>query len=243
MTSTNYEISDGYDSNKSPEHYFTCMNTMIFEEDALLFPIENLTKTLKEGRISGDVIINLSVASVVHHLYAACDFFKHLIVLEVNDRCTIKLKRWLDSRTGVIGDQLSDREGKVRSSLQNIVKCDPEKENMTDPIVLPPADCIFSAWLLEEISKDQHGYIRYLRKFSKMLKPGGHLILIGALRMTYFFVGKNKFRSFKNYEAFIRKALAGEGFVIDKCKIKKRTTVSDLSDYKAVIFISAHKEK
>ncbi|XP_071969410.1 nicotinamide N-methyltransferase-like isoform X2 [Engystomops pustulosus] len=213
---------------------------------------------LGQGHIKGDILIDLSKGSLIHHLYAACEFFKHIIVLKIKDRCIMELKRWVDRRTGAFdwchaaqlhvdlegkSDQLEDKEGKVRSALQHVVKCDLQKENMTEPIDLPLADCIISVVLLDYISKDQDDYIRYLRKFSKLLKPGGHLILIGVLDATYLTVGKDKFHVFNYNEEFVRKALVGEGFVIDRWEVKKRTNVSDLIDYKALIFIAAHKEK
>ncbi|XP_056400839.1 indolethylamine N-methyltransferase-like isoform X1 [Hyla sarda] len=208
--------------------------------------------------INGDVLIDLSGSSMVHHLYSACEFFQHIIVLKVSDGCIMELKRWLDSRTGAFdwghvtklhveiegnSGQFQDKEGKVRSSVPHVMKCDLEKENMTDPIVLPPADCIISVGILDAICKDQDDYRRYLRKFSGLLKPGGHLILFGFLAVTYYTVGKDKLHAFSYDEDFARKALVGEGFVIDYCVVKKRTNVSDLTDYKAMIFIAAHKEK
>ncbi|XP_071969439.1 nicotinamide N-methyltransferase-like isoform X2 [Engystomops pustulosus] len=209
------------------------------------------------GHIKGDILIDLSCNSLVHQLYSACEFFKHIIVLKVNDRCILELKRWVDRRTGAFywghaaklhgyftgkSDQLQDKEGKVRSALQHVMKCDLAKENMTEPIDLPSADCIISAWLLDAISKDQDEYIQYLRKFSKLLKPGGHFILIGCLYTTYFIVGKDRLHMLRYDEDFARKALVGEGFVIDFCEVKKRSNVSDITDYKAIIFIAAHKK-
>ncbi|XP_056400836.1 indolethylamine N-methyltransferase-like [Hyla sarda] len=231
---------------------------VVFGDDLLKFPIESLAKTFTQGHINGDVLVDLSVSSFVHHLYSACEFFQHIIVLKASDRCIMELKRWLDTRTGAFdwghatklhgeiqgnSNQFQDTEGKVRSAIPHVMKCDLEKENMTDPIVLPPVDCIISAVLLDSICKDQDDYIRYLRNFSKLLKPGGHLMLIGALDMTYYTVGKDKIHAFPYDEDFARKALVGEGFVIDYCNVKKRTNVSDLIDYKSVIFIAAHKEK
>ncbi|XP_056400554.1 nicotinamide N-methyltransferase-like isoform X1 [Hyla sarda] len=190
---------------------------------------------------------------MVPHLYAASEFFKHVIVLKVSDRCIMELKRWLDTRTGAFywghatklhlgnSDQLQDKEENVRSAVQHVMKCDLEKENVTDPIVLPPADCIISAGLLDVICKDQDDFIRYLRKFSALMKPGGNMIFIGCLEMTYYTVGKDKFHGFPYDEEFVRKALVGEGFVIDYCNVKKRTNVSDIIDYNGVIFIAAHK--
>ncbi|XP_075185221.1 indolethylamine N-methyltransferase-like [Anomaloglossus baeobatrachus] len=249
---------DGFHSRQFLEHYFSDKSTIVFGDDALRFPIECLTKMFSEGHIKGDVLIDLSVGSLVHHLYAACEFFQHLIVLKINDRCIMELKRWVDERTGAFdwghaaklhvdiegnSDQSEDKEQKVRSALHHVMKCDLEKENMMDPIILPPADCIISAWLLDAVCKDQDDYMRHLRKFSRLLKPGGHIILFGNLDATYYTVGKHKFHHLNYDEDFARKALVGEGFIIDCCKTKKRVIMDDLIDYKAVIFIVAHKEK
>ncbi|XP_069804232.1 nicotinamide N-methyltransferase-like [Dendropsophus ebraccatus] len=252
-----YYCVQGFDPRQHLEDYLSDKADMVFGEDALKFPIENLAKIFTIGHIEGDVLLDLSVGSMVHHLIAACEFFEHIIVLKVNDRCILELKRWLDSRTGAFNwehvtkvhreneaysDKLQDKEEKLRSAISHAIKCDLEKENMTNPIVVPPADCIISAWLLDVTCKDQDDYIRYLRKFSGLLKPGGHLIIIGALDMTYYTVGKNKLHALTYDEDFARKALVGEGFVIDDCKVHKRTAVSYLTDYKAMIFIAAHKE-
>ncbi|XP_071969420.1 nicotinamide N-methyltransferase-like [Engystomops pustulosus] len=195
---------------------------------------------------------------MIHHLYSACELFKHIIVLKVNDRCIMELKRCVDTRTGAFdwchvaqlyvdkegnSDDVQYKEGKVRSALQHGVKFDPEKENMTEPIDLPPADCIISAWLQEVISQDKDDYVRYLRKFSKLLKPGGQLILVGSLEATQFKIHKEKFHVLTCDEEFVRGVLVGEGFKIDYCDVFKRTVISDLADHNHVIFIAAHKEK
>ncbi|XP_072012449.1 nicotinamide N-methyltransferase-like isoform X2 [Engystomops pustulosus] len=248
----------GCDSREYLESYCSDKPDMPLRDDSLIFPLEHLTKTFKLGDIKGDILIDLSISSIVHHLYAACEFFKHIIVLKVQDRCILELKRWVDTRTGAFhwghvaqlhadiegkSDQAHDKEGEVRSALQHVLKCDLEKENMTEPIDLPPADCIISAWLLNVICKDQNDFIKYIRKFSKLLKPGGHFLFIGCLGATYYIVGKDKLHVFTYDEEFARKALVGEGFVIDRCEVKKRTNVCDLIDYKAIMFIAAHKEK
>ncbi|XP_056397740.1 nicotinamide N-methyltransferase-like [Hyla sarda] len=248
----------GFDSRQYLEHYLSDKPDMAFGDDTLKFPIENLTNIFTRGHIKGDVLIDLSTGSFVHHLYAACEFFQHIIVLKASDGCIMELKRWLDSRTGAFdwshvtklhveiqgnSDQFQDKEEKVRSAIPHVVKCDLEKENMTDPIVLPPADCIISAVLLDVVCKDQDDYRRYLRKFSGLLKPGGHMILIGGFGTTYYTVGKEKFQALTYDEDFVRKALVGEGFVLDSFVTKKRTAVSDLTDYKDLIFVAAHKEK
>ncbi|XP_075696787.1 nicotinamide N-methyltransferase-like [Rhinoderma darwinii] len=252
-----YHVHD-FDTRQCLEHYFSDKPDMAFGDDFLKFVIDNFRQVFAVGHINGDILIDLSFGSAVHHLYSACEFFKNIIVLKVNNRCIMELKRWVDERTGAFywghtskllqekeenSDQFQDQEAKLRSAIQHVVKYDLEKENMTDPLVLPPADCVISACLLDAISKDQDDYIRYLRKFTRLLKPGGHLMLIGTLGTTYFTVGKDKFHSFTYDEDFVRKVLVGEGFIINYCNVKERTSVSDLVDYKAVINIAAYKEK
>ncbi|XP_069804080.1 nicotinamide N-methyltransferase-like [Dendropsophus ebraccatus] len=256
MASHKHYCVHGFNSRQHLEHYFS--DKPVFEEDFLIFPIENLTKLFLEGDIKGDVLIDLSAGSMIHHLYAACEFFKHIIILKVRDRCIMELKRWLNTRTGAFewghatkihidvegkSAQLLDKEAKVREAAQHVAKCDLNKEKIMDPVVLPPADCIISVFLLDNSCKDQDDYIRYLRKFSELLKPGGHLILVGVVNMTYYTVGRDKFHGFTYDEDFARKALVGEGFVIGKCVTKEATGISDLVDHKGVIFIAARKEK
>ncbi|KAM4015587.1 indolethylamine N-methyltransferase-like [Anomaloglossus baeobatrachus] len=249
---------EGFDSRQWLEHYFSDKSALVFRDDITLFPIECFAKTFSEGHIKGDVLIDLSVGPLVHHLFAACEYFKHIVVMKVSDRCIMELKRWVDERTGAFdwghaaklhayidikSDQLENKEQNVRSALYHVVKCDLEKENMMDPIVLPPADCVISFWLLDAISKDQDDYRRHLRKFSKLLKPGGHIILIGSLDATYYTVGKHKFHILTYDENFVRKALAEQGFIIDCYKRKERIIVDDLCDCKVLFYIVAHKEK
>ncbi|XP_077105847.1 indolethylamine N-methyltransferase-like [Ranitomeya variabilis] len=247
-----------FDSRENLENYFSDKPNMVLGEDSLKFPLENLSKTFKEGNIYGDILIDISPSAMIHHLFPACEFFKYIIVLKMRDRCILELKRWVDSRTGAFNwshaakmqadigessDPLQDKEVKVRSALQHVVKYNLEKENITDPIVLPLGDCIISTWLLDVICQNGDDYVRYLKKFSKLLKPEGHLILLGVLDATYFTVGKDKFQYFTYNEDFARKAVVEAGFLIDRCVVKKRTAVCDLIDHKAVIFIAAHKAK
>ncbi|XP_066461810.1 nicotinamide N-methyltransferase-like [Eleutherodactylus coqui] len=260
MDSSAYKLYhvDGFDSRQHLEHYLADKSYKAFTEDFLTFPMENLAKTFKMGNIKGEILIDLSIGSMIHHLYSACEFFKHIIVLKVRDRCILELKRWLDTRTGAFHwghatqlhvdiqgnrDQLQDKEEKMRLAIQHVMKCDLEKENMIDPMNVPPGDCIISAWLLDVISKDHDEYRSYLRKFSCLLRPGGCLILIGDLDATYFRIQKDKLHVLRYDEDFARKALCEAGFVINCCEIKERASTTDLIDYKAVIFIAACKEK
>ncbi|XP_063798040.1 nicotinamide N-methyltransferase-like [Pseudophryne corroboree] len=246
----------GFDSRELLETYFS-NKELDFGEDSTKFPMECLHRAFSEGHIKGDLLIDISPGSLIYQLYTASEYFKQILVLKCSEQCIMELNKWINTRTGSFdwshvmayikclegnSDQCQDKDITLKTAITNIMKCDIDKENLTDLEVLPPADCVISAAMLEFISKDQDDYIRNLRKFEMLLKPEGFLILIGLLNTTYVMVGQDKVHVFKYDENFARKVLTDEGFVIDHCAVHKRTTVSDLTDYDAIIFITAHRE-
>ncbi|XP_063798019.1 nicotinamide N-methyltransferase-like [Pseudophryne corroboree] len=255
--STKFYHVHGFDSRENLESYFSNKEEMVFKDDSLQFPMESLYRAFNEGLIKGDLLIDISSGSYVHHLYSASGCFKQVCVLRCADKCIMELNRWIHKRTGAfdwshIFSLVKDLEGKsdlfqgeditLKTAIANIMKCDFEKENLTDPEVLPPADCVITVWLLELISKDQDVYRKNFRKIGKLLKPKGNLIIIAMLNTTYLTVGQDKIHVFKHDENFVKQVFTEEGFIIDHCAVKKRNAVSDLCDYGAILYIAAHKE-
>ncbi|XP_075047532.1 nicotinamide N-methyltransferase-like [Mixophyes fleayi] len=252
-----YHVHD-FDSNAYLDTYFSDKPEMVFGDEFIKFPMEKLHHVFSEGLIKGDILIDICAGSFIHHLYSACGFFKQISVLKFNEKCIMELNKWLHTCTGAFdwrhasayikeiegsSDQYQEKEITLKTAIKLIVKCDIEKENLTDLMALPQADCVISAGILDFISKDQDDYIRYLRRIAKLLKLGGHLILIGLLNATYFEMGQDRFHIFNCDENDIRKVLTGEGFIIDHCDVFRRKAVSDLTDYEAIVFITAYREK
>ncbi|XP_063797916.1 nicotinamide N-methyltransferase-like [Pseudophryne corroboree] len=247
----------GFDSREYLETYFSNKQEMGFGDDSIKFPMECLDRAFSEGHIKGDLLIDISIGSLIHHLYAASGYFKQILVLKVSEQCIMELNKWINTRTGAFdwshimpyikctegnSDQCQDKDMTLKTAITKVIKFDIDKENLTDLEVLPPADCVFIGMMLEFISKDQDDYIKNFRKFVKLLKPEGHLILFGVLNTTYAMIGQDKVHVFKCDENFVRKVLTDERFVIDHCAVQKRTAVSDHTDYETVIFITAHRE-
>ncbi|XP_068102600.1 indolethylamine N-methyltransferase-like [Hyperolius riggenbachi] len=247
-----------FDSRDHLETYFSDKPDMEFADDSLKFPMVNFNYTFSSGFVKGDVLIDVSFSSAIHHLYSACDIFKDIIILKVNEKCNMETSRWKDSRTGAFNwkhtsthatklegksAQVQDKDPQLRTAISHVISCDFENENITHPVVLPFADCITSLWILEAISKDEDDYMRNLEKMSKLLKPGGHLILLGVLNTSYYIVGGEKFHMFGFDESFVKNALRKLGFVIDYYSVQRRKNESKLCDYKASMFITACKTK
>ncbi|XP_063797921.1 nicotinamide N-methyltransferase-like [Pseudophryne corroboree] len=259
MDSSNHKFYPvhGFDSKEYLETYLSSKPDMDFRDDSIKFPMECLHRAFSAGHIKGDLLIDISYGSFIHHLYTASGYFKQILVLKVSEQCIMELNKWINTRTGAFdwshiieyikfteenSDQCQDKDMTLKTAITKIMKCDIDNENLTDPEVLQPADCVISAGFLDLISKDQDDYINNFRKLVKLLKPEGYLLLIGLLNTTYKMVGQEKIHVFRYDEKFARKVLTDEGFVIDHCAVKKRKVVSYLSDYEAVIFITAHRK-
>ncbi|XP_073459508.1 indolethylamine N-methyltransferase-like [Aquarana catesbeiana] len=246
----------GMDSRSHLDTYFSNKEDMVFAEDTLKFPMVMIHYQFSTGRAEGTFLIDISIGSFIHHLYSASKFFKKIVLLKFQEKCIMELNRWLHDRTGAYDwshtssaaaelegtrDQLQEQDMRLRSSIKQILKCDFEQENISNQVLLPLADCIISAWILEIISKNEDEYMKNLEKIIKLLKPGGQLLLIAALDITYWFVGAELFHSFKCNEEFVKNAFVKLGLVINYCAVQRRRNVSNLTDYKAILFIAGRK--
>ncbi|XP_072283393.1 indolethylamine N-methyltransferase-like [Pyxicephalus adspersus] len=249
---------DGMDSRGHLDVYFSGKEDMIFGDDSLKFPMTNLHYQFSSGQIVGKFMIDISTGSFIHHLFSASTFFKDIVILRFNEKCIMELTRWLHDRTGAFDwthasaaavelegkrDQIQDKEMRLKASIKQILKCDFEQENITSPVVLPLADCVISAVLLDSICKNEDEYMKNLGKILKLLKPGGKLLLFGLLEETYVTVGGERIHRFKYNEDFVKNALYKLGLVIDYLAVQRRCNLSDITDYKAIFFIVACKGK
>ncbi|XP_018430594.1 PREDICTED: nicotinamide N-methyltransferase-like [Nanorana parkeri] len=248
-----------FNSRSHLEFYLSGKEDMVFGEDSLKFPMMNLHYVFSRGFICGNLLIDLTMGSVIHHLYSASNIFQDIIIMKFSEKCSMaRRSSWQGDRAGAFSwnhtktsveelegksDQIQDKELNLKASIKHIVTCNLEEENLTHPLVLPLADCVISEGLLDVISKDEEDYMRNLEKVSNLLKIGGHLILFGLLNTTYITAGADRFHMMKYNESFVRSALSRLGFVIDYCAAQRRRNVSDLIDYSHIIFITAHKEK
>ncbi|XP_069804633.1 indolethylamine N-methyltransferase-like [Dendropsophus ebraccatus] len=248
----------GFDSRKVLDTYMSDEEGKTFGDDALIFPMKKIHSIFVQGHITGDSLIDISMGSFIHHLYPAYDFFKEVTLLRVSEGCVMELNKWLNTRTDafdwahtarmlaeITGDSDQDLEKDVRlkAAIKRIMKCDLQEENLTDPEILPLADCVITAGLLDIISEDLKAYAKNLKKISNLLKPGGHLMLLGSVNATYMMVGEEKIHVLKYDESHARKALTDLGFTIDHCEVHNRKAESHLINYEGVIFIAAHKKK
>ncbi|XP_068099310.1 indolethylamine N-methyltransferase-like isoform X2 [Hyperolius riggenbachi] len=211
------------------------------------------------SHMAGEILIDISAGPLVHHLYSACEVFQEIILMRPTEKCIMEIMKWHDDRTGAfcwghVAKHVTDLEGKseeceakemkLKSAITHIVKFDPEIESLTHLIGVLQADCIISYGFLDVVCKDQEDYKRNLRKILNILKPGGHLILYGALNTSYYTVEGHKFHVLSYNEHFASNALLAEGMTILQCEVTPRKSESHhLTDYDGRLFITACKQE
>ncbi|XP_018430499.1 PREDICTED: nicotinamide N-methyltransferase-like [Nanorana parkeri] len=180
--------------------------------------------------------MDASSGPIVHHLFQVSHLFKEITLLRVSERCIMELRKWLDSHSEAFDwshistvmadlqgphDDWQEKEMQLRSAIKEILKFDITKENPTDPIVLPQADCVITMWILDSTSTNEDEYMTTLRKMMKFVKPGGLLLVIATVNGTYYKVGEDTMHVFQHDENFVKNAVTKEGFTVTHCEVLK----------------------
>lgn len=84
-----------------------------------------------------------------------------------------------------------EKAATLRRVVADILPIDVHCSQPLAPDALPSAgaDCLVSCFCLESVSPDLPAFTRALGNIQKLLRPGGHLLLIGALGESYYFGG------------------------------------------------------
>ncbi|XP_068120205.1 indolethylamine N-methyltransferase-like [Hyperolius riggenbachi] len=220
----------------------------------LPFVLERLAKIF--GKVKGDTMIDIGTGPTIYQLLSACEAFKNVIVSDFTDKNREEFKTWLTNQPGahdwspvvkyvcqLEGNRISwkEKEDNLRKAIKRILKCDVLLSNPLDPVVLPQADCILSCLALESACKDQQAYVTALNNVTSLLKPGGHLVLTGALESHYYMVGEVKFSGLFLTEKFIRESLSGIGYVVESFETSEKEFREDVTKYAGVFVMVARR--
>ncbi|XP_053310934.1 indolethylamine N-methyltransferase-like [Spea bombifrons] len=238
--------------------FFSPKSDKLLLEESTAIPMKYLYKEFSSGRIKGDSLIEFGYGPCIHHLLAICEFVKEITLLEFNDVTISELEKWLNNHEESFdwshaSKLMIDLEGKsggwqekeelLRGKIKQILKCDITKDNITDPVVLPKADVIISMWGLDILSTTKDEYVKNLRKIASLLKPGGRMILVSDINVTFYMAGGHKYGILTYDEEFLKTTLKNEEFVIETYEAYDRKADYDVIDHEKVIYITALKQK
>ncbi|CAI9616957.1 unnamed protein product, partial [Staurois parvus] len=186
------------------------------------------------GGIRGDVLIDIGTGPTIYQLLSACESFPYIIASDFTDQNREELEKWLKNDPEAFDwseivktvceieekkDEWEEKQNKLRSRIQKVLKCDVTKTNPLDPTEVPLADCLITSLCLETACKDLEAYRCSIQNITRLLKPGGHLVLIGALGNTYYMVQQKAFFCLSLDEDVVRGAIIQAGYTIQSLDI------------------------
>ncbi|XP_077337985.1 nicotinamide N-methyltransferase-like isoform X1 [Lithobates pipiens] len=230
-------------------------------DDILKFRLKKLYETFGPGGIRGDVLIDIGTGPTIYTLLSACESFPYIIASDFTDQNRNELEKWLKNDPeafdwseivktvceieGKSRDKWEEKQNKLRSRIQKVLKCDVTRSNPLDPIEVPAADCLITSLCLETACKDLESYRCSIQNITRLLRPGGHLVLIGALGNTYYMVQQKAFFCLSLDKDAVRGAITQAGCTIQSMEIlpiPERMAHSHTADSLANFFLVAKKE-
>ncbi|NXF33254.1 NNMT methyltransferase, partial [Nyctibius bracteatus] len=252
--------ADFYQRHFNPQEYmkeyYTLSDGQGQPNTFLMQNLRSLFKMFSLDGVRGDTLIDVGCGPTIYQLLSACERFQEIVALDYTEQNRRELERWLKGEAGAFdwrpvvqyvceleGDRekWAEKEEKLRRKVKQVLKCDVTKANPTDPVSLPPADCIVSTLCLEGACKDLATFRSALRNISALVKPGGHLVMITVLRETYYAFNQQVFSCLRLEKNEVEEAVEGAGFEVKFTDTQLCPAGDARTDCEAVLSLVARK--
>ncbi|XP_073511378.1 nicotinamide N-methyltransferase-like [Phyllobates terribilis] len=226
--------------------------------DWATFAIQNLHETFTKSGVRGDTLLDVGTGASIYHLLSACEVFDKIIVSDLLESNHADFRKWLKKDPDAFdwnhlmkfgcelegnGEDYEKKAEQLRSKVKDILKCDVLKRNPFDPVLLPPVDCLLTCLCLDVACEDIKSYCEVLKNFKDLIKPGGHLLMLGVLNGISYCVGEKRFNVATLVKEDLEMAFKKAGYQIKKAVYTPRIDKSKmhLTHYEAKYFIHARK--
>ncbi|CAL8282078.1 unnamed protein product [Merluccius merluccius] len=255
----------GFDPAAYLQYNYTAPRADFTRRDSIVpWKLGCLHRAFTEGDISGGLLVDVGSGPTLYQVLSGCEIFERLVLtdfLEVNRR---ELKRWLQDQGKSSLDWTpylqhvcklegrgalawSEKASRLRAVVSDVLPIDVHRPQPLAPGALPSpgADCLVSCFCLESVSPDLDAFTRALGHIGGLLRPKGHLILIGALGESFYQGGPGvQIPVVPLDEAQVCSSLKQNGFTLMRLEVyvlpdDMRVGVDDVS---GIFFVKARKE-
>ena len=227
-----YQTVDGH-TDEEGDDYFFLRN---YHEFWSSLGSENLT------------LLEFGGGPCIHTLISACPHVKEIVFAEFTEANRKETEAWrnrdksshdwspffihvVQTLEGKSEEEAEQREEELRSKISQVIPCDIRENNpiqLKEPTLF---DVVGSSLCLEAVMESEAAYREAILKLSKLLRPGGHLVMAGVLGQSFYRVGDGKFYTFPLSKDLIHQALEEAGFrevkVTSSLPTDSKGTVSD----------------
>ncbi|KPP57364.1 phenylethanolamine N-methyltransferase-like [Scleropages formosus] len=159
--------------------------------------------------MTGETLVDVGSGPTLYQVLSGCEVFGRVVLTDFLEANRRELQRWLAGEQGSFDwtpylqhvCQLEGRSpsawrekaARLRSVVTEVLPIDVHQPCPLPPGSLPAsgADCLVSSFCLESVSPDVASFTAALRRMGSLLRPGGHVLLIGALGESYYMAAPN----------------------------------------------------
>ncbi|KAK2908884.1 hypothetical protein QQF64_001120 [Cirrhinus molitorella] len=254
---TEGEFYEGhFDSRAYVKNFYSCPSGHADERNFLTFILRCLSRVFSAGEHKGKLLIDVGSGPSIHSVLSACDHYDEIVLSDFASSNCREIEKWLKNQEGSLdwkpllqyvceleGKSPSELEATLKQRIKKVLNCDVRLENPFCPHTLEPADCVITSLCLEAACKDIQIYCRALRGLTKLLRPGGLLVMIGVLGESFYKVDNQLFSCLRLSQDNIKEALSDLGLSIHEFTIlpAEDRENNSVSDFEAVFHLVAKK--
>uniref|UniRef100_A0A7N5P9E6 Nicotinamide N-methyltransferase n=1 Tax=Ailuropoda melanoleuca TaxID=9646 RepID=A0A7N5P9E6_AILME len=134
-----------------------------------------------------------------------------------------------------------EKEEKLRRTVRRVLKCDVTQSRPLGAVSLPPADCLLSTLCLDAACPDLPAYCAALRNLGSLLKPGGFLVVVDALKSSYYMIGEQRFSSLCLGQEAIEAAVREAGYSVERFEVICQSYSSTMCDNEGLFSLVGRK--
>nr|XP_025715165.1 phenylethanolamine N-methyltransferase [Callorhinus ursinus] len=220
-----------------------------------------LAQTFATGEVSGHSLIDIGSGPTIYQLLSACTHFEDITLtdfLEVNRQ---ELGLWLREEPGAFdwstysqhvcliegkGESWQEKERQLRAKVKRVLPIDVHQPQPLGAGSLAPlpADALVSTFCLEAVSPDLPSFQRALDHITTLLRPGGHLVLIGALEESWYLAGEARLVVVPVCKEEVMAALVRSGYEVRDLRtyVMPACLQTGVDDVKGIFFAWAQKK-
>ncbi|KFO31563.1 indolethylamine N-methyltransferase [Fukomys damarensis] len=238
------------------ETYYAFDSGTMAENEILKFNLENLFQTFTAGGVCGNLLIDIGTGPTIYQLLSACEVFSEIITSDYSEQNLRELEKWLRKEPGAYdwspaakyvceleGDRhrWQEKEARLRKTITRLLKCDVTQPHPLGSAQVPPADCVLTLLTLESACPSVDAYRAAVRGLVGLLKPGGHLVTMVALRSQHYMVGPKKFFGLHLERETVESALQEAGCQVLRCDYRPISYSEACSKNEGICFVVACK--
>ncbi|XP_016064425.1 PREDICTED: nicotinamide N-methyltransferase [Miniopterus natalensis] len=255
-----FTSKDTYLNHFNPRDYleklYSFGSTHSAENEILKLLLKNLFNIFCMAGVKGDLLIDIGSGPTIYQFLSACESFKTIIATDYADQNLQELEKWLKKEPGAFDwspvvayvcelegnrTKVQEKEEKLRRAVKQLLKCDVSQSRPLGAAALPPADCLLSTLCLDAACPDMAAFRAALSNLGGLLKPGGHLVLVDALRSNYYMLGEQRFSSLFLDEETVQAAVREAGYTIKQFKVTSQRYSSIKTNCEGLFFLVGQK--